>query len=167
MENSIKFVQLSSYTSPVISENSRKGWVEYGADNNYFQYLIDRYNGSPTNNAVTSGIIDMIFGEGIDATDSGKNPEGYIQLRKLIKDSELKKVINDYYMLGNGAFQLIYNQDKSRIVEVHHMPVECLRAEKCNEEGEIEGYYYAYDWDKVKSKKGVERIPAFGFGEII
>ena len=166
MENSIKFVQLSSYTSPVISENSRKGWVEYGADNNYFQYLIDRYNGSPTNNAVTSGIIDMIFGEGIDATDSGKNPEGYIQLRKLIKDSELKKVINDYYMLGNGAFQLIYNQDKSRIVEVHHMPVECLRAEKCNEEGEIEGYYYAYDWGNVKSKKGAERIPAFGFGEI-
>ena len=166
MENSIKFVQLSSYTSPVISENSRKGWVEYGADNNYFQYLIDRYNGSPTNNAVTSGIIDMIFGEGIDATDSGKNPEGYIQLRKLIKDQELKKVINDYYMLGNGAFQLIYNQDKSKIVEVHHMPVECLRAEKCNEEGEIEGYYYAYDWDKVKSKKGAERIPAFGFGEL-
>ena len=166
MENSIKFVQLSSYTSPVISENSRKGWVEYGADNNYFQYLIDRYNGSPTNNAVTSGIIDMIFGEGIDATDSGKNPEGYIQLRKLIKNPELKKVINDYYMLGNGAFQVIYNQNKSKIVEVHHMPVECLRAEKCNEEGEIEGYYYAYDWDKVKSKRGVERIPAFGFGEI-
>ena len=168
MENKsqFKFVQLSSYTSPVISENSRKGWVEYGRDNNYFQYLIDRYNGSPTNNAVISGIIDMIFGEGIDATDSGKNPEGYIQLRKLIKDSELKKVINDYYMLGNGAFQLIYNQDKSKIVEVHHMPVECLRAEKCNEEGEIEGYYYAYDWDKVRSKKGAERIPAFGFGEL-
>jgi hypothetical protein len=61
---------------------------------------------------------------------------------------------------------LIYNQDKSKIVEVHHMPVECLRAEKCNEEGEIEGYYYAYDWDKVKSKKGADRIPAFGFGEL-
>jgi hypothetical protein len=29
-----------------------------------FQYLIDRYNGSPTNNAVVSGVIDMIFGKG-------------------------------------------------------------------------------------------------------
>jgi hypothetical protein len=100
MESNFKFVQLSSYTSPVVSENARKGWVEYGDDNDYFQYLIDRYNGSPTNNAVISGVIDMIFGQGIDATDSGKNPEGYLQLRKLIKDSELKKVINDYYMLG-------------------------------------------------------------------
>ena len=165
MENSqFKFVQLSTYTSPVVSENSRKGWVEYGDDNDYFQYLIDRYNGSPTNNAVVSGIIDMIFGQGIDATDSGKNPEGYLQLRKLIKDEELKKVINDYYMLGNGAFQVIYNQNKSKIVEVYHMPVETLRAEKCNDEGEVEAYYYAYDWSEVRSKKGVERIPAFGYG---
>lgn len=166
MENSqFKFVQLSSYTSPTISENSRKGWVEYGDDNNYFQYLIDRYNGSPTNNAVISGVIDMIFGQGIDATDSADNPEGYLQLRKLINDDELKKVINDYYMLGNGAFQLIYNQNKSKIVEVYHMPVECLRAEKCNDEGDVEAYYYAYDWTEVRSKKGVERIPAFGYGE--
>lgn len=164
MANNINFVQLSSYTSPAISENSRLGWVEYGEDNNYFQYLIDRYNGSPTNNAVVSGVIDMIFGKGIDATDSAKNPEGYLQLRKLIKDSELKKVINDYYLLGNGAFQVIYNRDKSKIVEVYHMPVECLRAEKCNEDGEVEAYYYAYDWSAVRSKKKAERIPAFGYG---
>lgn len=165
MANSFKFVQLSSYTSPVISENSRKGWVEYGEDNDYFQYLISRYNGSPTNNAVISGIIDMVFGKGLDATDSAKNPQGYLQLKKLIKDEELKKVVNDYYMLGNGAFQVIYNRDKSKIVEVYHMPVETLRAEKCNEEGEVEAYYYAYDWSEVRSKKGVERIPAFGYGE--
>lgn len=165
MANSFKFVQLSSYTSPVISENSRKGWVEYGEDNDYFKYLIDRYNGSPTNNAVISGVIDMVFGKGLDATDSAKNPQGYLQLKKLIKDEELKKVVNDYYMLGNGAFQVIYNRDKSKIVEVYHMPVETLRAEKCNEEGEVEAYYYAYDWSEVKSKKGVERIPAFGYGQ--
>ena len=164
MESNFKFVQLSSYTSPVVSENARKGWVEYGDDNDYFQYLIDRFNGSPTNNAITSGIIDMIFGHGLDATDSGKNPEGYLQLKKLIKDQELKKVINDYYMLGNGAFQLIYNQNKTKIVEVYHMPVETLRAEKCNEEGEVEAYYYAYNWEEVRSKKGVDRIPAFGYG---
>jgi hypothetical protein len=164
MANNFKFVQLSSYTSPVVSENARKGWVEYGEDNDYFNYLISRYNGSPTNNAVISGVIDMVFGKGIDATDSAKNPQGYLQLKKLIKDNELKKVINDYYMLGNGAFQVIYNKDKSKIVEVYHMPVETLRAEKCNAEGEVEAYYYAYDWSEVRSKKGVERIPAFGFG---
>ena len=65
MESNFKFVQLSSYTSPVVSENARKGWVEYGDDNNYFDYLIDRYNGSPTNNAAINGIAEMIYGKGI------------------------------------------------------------------------------------------------------
>ncbi len=45
------FVNLSTYTSPLIKEVNGEDWIEYGEDNNYFQYLIDRYNGSPTNNA--------------------------------------------------------------------------------------------------------------------
>jgi hypothetical protein len=67
-------------------------------------------------------------------------------------------------MLGNGAFQIIYTADKSKIAEVYHIPVETLRAEKCNEEGEIEAYYMAYDWSKVRNKNQAERIPAFGYG---
>jgi len=44
------------------------------------------------------------------------------------------------------------------------MPVESLRAEKCNDEGDIEAYYYAKDWDAVANKKETPiRIPAFGF----
>ena len=57
------FVNLSTYTSPEIKEVYGKDWIEYGADNNYFQYLIDRYNGSPTNNAalrVSIGICSNI-----------------------------------------------------------------------------------------------------------
>ena len=44
------------YEPPVISENNRDEWVEYGEDNNYFQFLIDRYVNSPTNNAVIKAI---------------------------------------------------------------------------------------------------------------
>ena len=44
----ISFVNLSTYTSPEVKEEPHKEWIEYGANNNYFQYLIDRYNGSPT-----------------------------------------------------------------------------------------------------------------------
>ena len=44
------------------------------------------------------------------------------------------------------------------------MPVESLRAEKCNDEGDIEAYYYAKDWRAVQAKKETPiRIPAFGF----
>jgi hypothetical protein len=61
----VRVVNLSTYTSPKIVETKNKNWVAYGSDNNYFQYLIDRYNGSPTNNAVINGISQMIFGKGL------------------------------------------------------------------------------------------------------
>jgi len=164
MESNIRLINLASYTTPQISENPRLSWVEYGDDNNFFEYLIDRYNGSPTNNAVITGIVDMIYGKGVDAANAADNPAGYMELKRLIQPEQLKRVVNDFYMLGNAAFQVIYTADKSKIAEVYHMPVETLRAEKCNEEGEIEAYYYAYDWSKVRNKSQAERIPAFGYG---
>lgn len=164
MESNIRLLNLASYTTPQVSENPRLSWVEYGDDNDFFGYLIDLYNASPTNNAVITGIIDMIYGKGIDAVDPAENPAGYLELKRLIQPEQLKRVVNDFYMLGNAAFQVIYTADKSKIAEVYHMPVETLRAEKCNEEGDIEAYYYAYDWTKVRNKTQAERIPAFGYG---
>ena len=50
--SNIRIVNLASHTTPQVVEDNRKQWVAYGDDNNYFQYLIDRYNGSATNNAI-------------------------------------------------------------------------------------------------------------------
>ena len=33
------FVNLSTYTSPEVKEVNGADWIEYGADNNYFQFL--------------------------------------------------------------------------------------------------------------------------------
>ena len=52
----VSFVNLSTYTSPQIVETKNKEWVEFGADNNYFQFLIDRANGSATSSACITGI---------------------------------------------------------------------------------------------------------------
>jgi hypothetical protein len=66
-------------------------------------------------------------------------------------------------MMGNAAFQVIYNQDHSKIVKVEHIPVETLRAERANEKGDIPAYYYAKSWDAVKARKEEPvRIDAFG-----
>ena len=54
----IHIVNMSSYTRPEIVEQYNRDWVEYGEDNNYFDYLIDRYNGSATNNAAIKQSIN-------------------------------------------------------------------------------------------------------------
>lgn len=163
--SNIRIVNLASHTTPAVIEDNRKEWVAYGEDNNYFQYLIDRYNGSATNNAIINGMTELIYGKGLSATDASRKPEAYAQMMSLFKRSCLRKVTFDLKALGQAAFQIIYNKDKSKIVQVAHMPIETLRFEKMNEDGEVCGYYYSKDWTKIR-KKGYEpqRIPAFGHG---
>jgi hypothetical protein len=159
----VHVVNLSSYTTPVVKEVQGKEWVEYGEDNNYFQYLIDRYNGSPTNNALVNGVIDFIYGKGLDATDSARKPSEYAAMRGLLTKETVRRAVADYKMMGQCAFQIIYSMDHNIITEVHHLPVETLRAERCNDEGEVEGYYYAKSWEDVASRREQPvRIPAFG-----
>ena len=164
--SNIRFVNLSNYTTPEVKEYRDKDWVAYGESNNYFQYLIDRYNGSATNNAIINGISELIYGKGLDATDSSRKPEAYAQMKSLFSKDCLRKVTADLKMMGQCAFQVIYSKDRTRVTEVFHMPIESLRAEKCNEEGDIEAYYYAKDWSAVKDKKETPmRIPAFGYSQ--
>ena len=159
----VHVVNFSSYTTPVVKEVQGKDFVEYGDNNDYFGYLIDRYNGSPTNNAILNSLMDLTFGKGLDATDSAKKPSEYAAMRGLFTKSCLQKVVADYVMMGQCSMQVVYSQDHNTIVEVQHIPVETLRAARCNEEGEVEAYYYAKDWLAVSSRKETPvRIPAFG-----
>ena len=160
--NDLRIVNLSTYTSPKIKEVKNKDWVSYGDDNNYFQYLIDRYNGSPTNNAVINGISAMIFGKGLDATNSNKKPDQYAQMISLFNNDCVRKLCYDLKLMGGCAIQVIYSKDRSKIAQLEHMPVETLRAEKANEKGEIDAYYYFKDWSKYKPNDKPLRIPAFG-----
>ena len=158
----IHIVNMSSYTRPEIVEQHNREWVEYGEDNNYFQYLIDRYNGSATNNASINGIVEMIYGKGIEAVEEDAKGKEYKEMKELLTKSCMKKICYDYKMMGQAALQVIYSKDRKKIVQIEHIPVETLRAEKANSKGEIQGFYYSKDWSEVTYKTQPKRIPAFG-----
>ena len=164
--SNIRIVNLASHTTPQVVEDNRKEWVAYGDDNNYFQFLIDRYNGSATNNAIINGMTELIYGKGLYATDASRKPDEFAMMKSLFSRQCMRKVTFDLKAMGQAAFQVIYNKDKTKIVQVEHMPIETLRFEKMNDDGEVTGYYYSKDWTKIR-KKGFEptRIPAFGYGE--
>jgi hypothetical protein len=161
-KSDLSIVNLSTYTSPQVKEVRGKDFIEYGEDNNYFQYLIDRYNGSPTNNAIINGVSEMIYGKGLDATNSNKKPNEYAQMKSLFNKDCTRKLCYDLKLMGQCAIQIIYSKDRSRIVQLEHIPIETLRAEKCNEKGEIEAYFYFSDWSKYKKGNELKRLPAFG-----
>ena len=162
--NELRVLNLSTYTSPKIVENKTDNFVAYGDDNNYFQFLIDRYNGSATNNAIINGMSEMIFGKGLDATDSARKPEAYAKMITLFHDDCVRRLASDLKLMGNCAMQVIYSKDRKTIARVEHIPVETLRAEKCNEKGEIEAYYMHPDWANYRKSDKPLRIEAFGYG---
>ena len=161
-KSDLSIVNLSTYTSPQVKEVRGKDFIEYGEDNNYFQYLIDRYNGSPTNNAIINGVSEMIYGKGLDATNSNKKPNDYAQMMSLFNKDCTRKLCYDLKLMGQCAIQVIYSKNRTKIVQLEHIPIETLRAEKCNDKGEIEAYYYFSDWSKYKRGNELKRIPAFG-----
>jgi hypothetical protein len=159
----VSFVNLSSYTSPQIVETKNKEWVEFGADNNYFQFLIDRANGSATSSACITGISQMIYGRGLDATDSSKRPEQYARMISLFKKDDVRRFAYDLKLSGQCAIQVIYSKDRKSIAKVEHLPIETLRAEKCGaEDKQVQAYYYHPDWVNIKPSDKPLRIPAFG-----
>ena len=161
-EGGLHVINLSTYNRPEISEDKRKEWVAYGTDNNYYQYLIDLFTNSTTNNAIIGGVSSMVYGKGLDALDSSSKTEEYAAMRSIFSNDCLRKVTLDLKLLGEASFQVTY-QDK-KVYKAEHFPRQTLRAEKCNEEGQIEAYYYHPDWVNIKPSDKPKRIASFGFG---
>jgi hypothetical protein len=161
MDN-LHIVNLASYNRPQISEDKKRDWVNYGDDNNYYQYLIDLYTNSTTNHSIINGVVNMMYGKGLDALNNNQKPNEYASMRSIISDNCLRKVCLDLKLLGEGSFQVLYKDGE--VIKAEHFPRQTLRAEKCNEDGDIEAYYYSADWTKVKQNDHPKRIAAFGFG---
>jgi hypothetical protein len=164
MSNNVHILNLSAYTTPIIQESKRDAWVDFGESNNYYQFLLDRYTNSTTNSAIINNISRLIYGRGLSATDASRKPNEYAQAMALFNKDCLRKIAIDRKMLGQFAMQIHYNDKHDKILKAFHMPVNLLRAEKCNKDGEIEAYYYSDDWTDVK-KYPPTRIPAYGYSK--
>lgn len=163
MNKNTHIIELSSYTAPIISEDNRKDWVDFGSDNNYYQFLIDRFSNSATNNAVINNICKLIYGKGLSALDANKKPNEYAQMLTLFQKDEVRKLVVDLKMLGQCALQIHYAKGRKSVLKTFHIPVHLLRAEKCNKDGDITAYYYSDNWSDPK-KYVPQRIDSFGYG---
>lgn len=161
--SNIHVLKLAQYEPPVVEESKRNEWVTYGENNSYYTFLMDRYKNSTTNNAIINNISRLIYGKGLSATDANKKPNEYAQMKAMCSAEDLRKVVLDFEMLGQAAFQVHYTADRKKIQKLYHIPVHLLAPEKCNKDGEIEAYYYSNNWEDTRNY-APERIPAFGYG---
>lgn len=160
-KKNVHVINLATYEKPKIEELRTKDWIEYGKKNDYYEWLIDRFRYSPTNNAVISGMSRLIYGDGVDAMDAHRKPTEYANMISLFSKETLRKTILELKMLGQGTWQVMYNKAHTKVLKVEHLPTQLIRPNKCNSEGVIEGFWYSDDWSDT-NKFEPKYYPAFG-----
>ena len=138
-KNRLLQVYLQQQTAPKITENAANDWVSYGDGeykNMYPQFLIDIYNSSATHSAIVNASSAMIAGGEILIEEDGGNLSAFVQLKKFLasvnRNGEtahelVTKLAFDLKLFGAYAINIIWSKDKSKIAEMHHIPVEQVR----------------------------------------
>jgi hypothetical protein len=149
-------LKLSQYQERSYAESANsKGFVNYGDDNLFPQYLIDLFHSSSTHNALTTTIATMVFGEGFDATTL----DGRLAFDQWNLNDELRKACVDFQIQGGFALEVNWSLDRTTIANVSHLPFENIRSGFVNEDEQVDYYYYSKDWSSKKEE--VDEICTF------
>lgn len=138
---------------PVFKENKAKGFVTFGADNLYPDFLIELFNKSPKHNAIVSAKASYVAGIGTEVF--GSSTEEIAKAEAKLKNinayetyEELKaKVAYDAELFNGFAVEVIWNKAKTAPSEFYHIPFKDIRKG-------LEGdFVYCADWTDSKAEK--------------
>lgn len=141
-------LMLSDYTPVSASEKTdRGGFVSFGVDNLFPQYLRSLAETSPIHGSLCISIGDMIAGKGLDA--------GQYQSRVDALDTYevYYGCSHDLKKYGGFFIEVIYSVDRLSIAKINHIPFEECRMAIEGEDEAIIGVYQSDDWSAPKKKK--------------
>ena len=158
-ESNIVSLKLSEYVAKSDAEKvDRKGWINYGDQNDFPQYLRDLSHESPVHGSLVVAIGDMIAGKGI------KSDQYQAELDALNVDTLTYACAHDLKLFGGFFIEVIWSNDRSVISKLTAIPFEeCRIAINQDDESEI-GIYHSYDWSNTRKKKNTpEFIPKYNY----
>lgn len=162
MKQQFSMIDVPTHDIPVFEERQGKTWVTYGVDDAYGTYLEQLFLQSSMHSAIVQGVGSMIYGEGLEATDreedDGKK-EQWLRLQTLLLASTpdlLKKLALDLKLYGQCYVNTIWSRDRSKVVEMRHLPVHTIRSGKADAEGKVELYYYAQEWTTQTTPQAIK-----------
>ena len=121
--NNIITVKFAQAERPKFEERKGKGYIEFGANNDYPNYLLDLYNESPKHGAIIKGKANYIYGKGFEniAVKANVKGESFNQVaKKCILDDE---IFSGYYL------QVIWNL-LGKVKDVYHVGFQKVRSNK-------------------------------------
>jgi len=147
---------LPTHELPLFQEKTGRDWVDYGFDNLYGSYLRDLYLGSSIQAAVVNGVSEMIYGEGLEATDREEKPDQWLKTQKLFENSDddiLRQLCFDLKLYGQCYVQVIWNRVRTEVAELRFLPAHTVRSGIADAQGKIDCYYVSPDWSRMREPR--------------
>lgn len=162
----IKLFKFDQVPLPVYKEVKGKDWIYYGEKNDYPNYLLRIYNNSAKHNAIVTGKVDYICGNGwsVKAEDEMQKAKAFGLIDRInTKEESLneltKKLVTDLTIFGGYYLQVIWTKATNEIAELYHVDYYKVRTNADNSE-----FYVSDNWiknDNVNPRPDFETYPAF------
>lgn len=143
----IKLITLTSYSRPPLMEDKSRDWVMNGRNNEYYNYITDRNNGSPTNSSINQSYSTLIYGKGLRTSSGSLGAENWARLQTILRPKELRKMIADFQVFGEFSFEVIETKGGD-LHSLTHIPKQMVIPSIANEKNEIERYWFSRNWRK-------------------
>jgi len=155
--HNVKRISLADYTVRSSAEKTdRSGWVNYGVDNLFPQYLSELAATGAVHGSLCISIGDMFAGKALEAGVYNS------RLEALSAYDVFYGCAHDYKKYGGYYIEVIYSIDRQNIAKIRHLPFEECRIAVTNEEEEIVGVYHSNDWANTRKKRNKpEFLPVF------
>ena len=142
----IQVLTFAEAKQPEYKEKKGEGYMQYGQNNDYPQYLLDLFNKSAKHNAIVRGKVNYIVGNGWASEQS--------IVKQVNRDETLndltKKVALDLELFGGAYIQVIWGVLGETIAELWHCDYTKIRTNKDNTQ-----FWYKEDWKLNKEKAEV------------
>ena len=162
----LSVVKFATYVRPDEAVDKTRNWVLNGKKNSFYQYIIDRNAGSPTNGSINKTYTDLILGQGLsfvkNQSGSAKNAQDWAKLNSILKAKDLKRIATDFQVFGAASMQIQKN-NKGELISISHIPKQSIVPAIENEDGEIDMYWHSKDWTNIfRTENTPVDYPAFG-----
>jgi hypothetical protein len=148
----IQVLTFAEAKQPEYKEKKGEGYMQYGQNNDYPQYLLDLFNKSAKHNAIIRGKVNYIVGNGWAGEQD--------MIKKVNREESLndltKKVALDLELFGGAYIQVIWSVMGGQVAELWHCDYTKIRTNKDNTQ-----FWYKDDWKATRNQEKAEIYNAF------
>ena len=148
----IQVLTFAEAKQPEYKEKKGEGYMQYGQNNDYPQYLLDLFNKSAKHNAIVRNKVNYIVGNGWAGEDA--------IVKKVNREESLndltKKVALDLELFGGAYIQVIWSVMGGQVAELWHCDYTKIRTNKDNTQ-----FWYKEDWKATRNQEKAEVYNAF------